>query len=346
MYMSANLSNYKTTTISKMVNDFNSYVKQQQVQLNNLISYIRSLRINNAQKNNSINSNIRIVNNSINKRRVELNNNIKAINALTRVPGERQPNKYALLIGINYKGASNELYGCINDTKNIQILLQEKYGLNNCVILTDDTTKKPTKQNIIKSFTDLLVNSISGDSLFLLYSGHGSYTTDLNKDELDGKDEVIVPIDATNLQSCILDDELNNIIKQNLKPNVKLFALFDSCYSGTVLDLKYNYLDSDNYDNLTTNTNITETVSPIIMISGSSDKQTSSDAFIRDDSINMYAGAMTFSFINTIKTKGASIPFKILLQEMRRHLKENGFTQTPQISSGTTIDINTNLVSI
>ena len=87
----------------------------------------------------------------------------------------------------------------------------------------------------------LLSNSISGDSLFVSYSGHGTYINDLNGDELDGQDELWVPIDATSIKSCISDDELNSIITTNLKPQTTLFVLSDSCFSGTVLDLKYNY---------------------------------------------------------------------------------------------------------
>ena len=121
--------------------------------------------------------------------------------------------------------------------------MESKFGFNHFCFLTDDTNKKPNKQNIIYTLTNLLVNSISGDSLFFLFSGHGTCTSDLNRDELDGQDELIVPIDARNIRSCILDDELNLIIKNNLKPGVKLFALFDSCFSGTILDLKYNYLE-------------------------------------------------------------------------------------------------------
>ena len=37
----------------------------------------------------------------------------------------------ALLVGVNYVGTSNELYGCINDTKNVQDLLKTKYNFTN-----------------------------------------------------------------------------------------------------------------------------------------------------------------------------------------------------------------------
>ena len=135
---------------------------------------------------------------------------------------------------------------------------------------------KPTKQNIIYELTNLLTNSLPGDSLFFLYSGHGTFSADLNGDELDGKDELIVPIDSTSISNCIRDDEFNKIIQDNLKPDVKLFVLFDSCHSGSMLDLKYTYSDSV----FTNNPNVLETVGQVFMISGCRDDQTSLDTVI------------------------------------------------------------------
>ena len=36
--------------------------------------------------------------------------------------------KFALLIGINYKGTSNELNGCINDVMNMRDVLIKHFG--------------------------------------------------------------------------------------------------------------------------------------------------------------------------------------------------------------------------
>lgn len=335
--MDPQLEAYKKTKTDELIVSFNNYVTILRTQL---IS-----NINTIQKSNKLVSirikNINTLNQQYNsiilKLKQQLDINIKTVNLLTVLPQRTTPNKYAVLIGINYRNTSNQLYGCINDTTNIKNMLQTKYGFNNFVFLTDDTNNKPTKENIIYTFTKLLANSISGDSLFFLYSGHGTYTTDLNKDELDGQDEVIVPINATNIKSCIVDDELNKIIKNNLKPGVKLFALFDSCFSGTMLDLKYNV---DKLDNVIINPNISDTLGQVVMISGCTDKQYSADAVIN----NQATGAMTFSFIQTIKKYGSSITFKKLLENMRLLLNANGLEQIPQLSSGKNIDINTQTI--
>jgi hypothetical protein len=335
--MNPQLEAYKKNNVRILVTIFNNNVSTIRRKLVSKINTIQNSKIHVKIKSNNIlfiqkkyNSNIISL-----KRKLALD--IKRINLSNVLPQRSIPDKFAVLVGINYKNTPNELYGCINDTKNIQTFLQTKYGFNNFIFLTDETNKKPTKQNILTTLTNLLVNSISGDSLFFLYSGHGTCTTDLNRDEVDGQDELIVPIDAINIKSCILDDELNLIIKNNLKPGVKLFALFDSCFSGTVLDLKYNF---DKLDTMIANSNIDDTLGQVIMISGCNDSQTSTDAFIN----NKNTGAMTFSFITTIEQYGTSITLKQLVENMRILLNNNGFEQIPQLSSGTSIDINTYLL--
>ena len=335
--MNPQLEAYKKNNVHILVTIFNNNVSVLRRKLVSKIDAIQNSKIHVKTKSNIIFFIQKKYNSDVESLKRKLNDDIKNINLSNVIPQRSIPDKFAMLVGINYNNTNNQLYGCINDTKNIQTVLQTKYGFNNFIFLTDETNKKPTKQNILTTLTNLLVNSISGDSLFFLYSGHGTCTTDLNRDEVDGQDELIVPIDAINIKSCILDDELNLIIKNNLKPGVKLFALFDSCFSGTVLDLKYNF---DKLDTMIANSNIDDTLGQVIMISGCNDSQTSTDAFIN----NKNTGAMTFSFITTIEQYGTSITLKQLVENMRILLNNNGFEQIPQLSSGTSIDINTYLL--
>lgn len=344
--MDPKLEAYKKNVIRQLTNIFNSQIILFTNKLNSDVRYINSLRISAASKRSRINLLKHIYYAAVNNLRHKYITDVRAINLLTEIPGSLKTGKKALLVGINYKGTPNELYGCINDTDNMKSLLESKFAFQNFVFLTDNTNKKPTKQNIINEFTNLLVNALSGDTLFFLYSGHGTITTDVNKDELDGRDEVIVPIDATSIQSCIVDDELNKIIQTNLKSGVKLFTLFDSCFSGTVLDLKYNYVDSSNLGKLTTNPNVAETAGQVIMISGCMDSQTSADAYVNYNGQNMGSGAMSFSFLETINNKGTNISLKTLIESMRTLLKDNGYEQIPQLSSGKPIDIDTMLLPL
>ena len=72
------------------------------------------------------------------------------------------------------------------------------------------------------------------------YSGHGGQTKDRDGDEPDGYDEVIYPVDFRQV-GHITDDEMHRIMVRVLAPGVRLTAIFDSCHSGTALDLPYIY---------------------------------------------------------------------------------------------------------
>lgn len=70
--------------------------------------------------------------------------------------------------------------------------------------------------------------------------GHGGQTKDLDGDEDDGYDEVIYPVDYVQ-NGHIVDDQIHAICVAPLKPGVRLTCIFDSCHSGSVMDLPYAY---------------------------------------------------------------------------------------------------------
>ncbi|PNS21275.1 hypothetical protein CAC42_1054 [Sphaceloma murrayae] len=151
----------------------------------------------------------------------------------------------ALLVGINYFGQRGELRGCINDVKNVSAYLNEYFGYKreDMVILTDDqqnAMSQPTKANMIRAMHWLVKDARPNDSLFFHYSGHGGQTRDLDGDEDDGVDEVVYPVDFRQA-GHIVDDELHNLLVRPLQPGVRLTAIFDSCHSGSALDLPYIY---------------------------------------------------------------------------------------------------------
>lgn len=151
----------------------------------------------------------------------------------------------ALLIGINYFGQRGQLRGCINDVRNMTAYLSEHFGYKreDMVILTDDQRHQmslPSKQNILRAMHWLVKDARPNDSLFFHYSGHGGQTKDLDGDEPDGYDEVIYPVDFRQA-GHITDDEMHRIMVRPLQSGVRLTAIFDSCHSGTALDLPFIY---------------------------------------------------------------------------------------------------------
>jgi len=151
----------------------------------------------------------------------------------------------ALLIGINYFGQKGQLRGCINDVKNLSTYLKDNHGYarEDMVCLTDDQQNpmsQPTKANMIRAMHWLVKDARPNDSLVFHYSGHGGQTEDLDGDEEDGYDEVVYPVDFRQA-GHIVDDEMHDIMVKPLQPGVRLTAIFDSCHSGSALDLPYVY---------------------------------------------------------------------------------------------------------
>lgn len=151
----------------------------------------------------------------------------------------------ALLIGINYFNQRGELRGCINDVRNMAGYLSESFGYarEDMVLLTDDQQNpmsQPNKANILRAMHWLVKDARPNDSLFFHFSGHGGQTEDFDGDEEDGYDEVIYPVDFRTA-GHIVDDELHRILVHPLAPGVRLTAIFDSCHSGSALDLPYVY---------------------------------------------------------------------------------------------------------
>eukprot|EP01117_Protostelium_nocturnum_P004935 TRINITY_DN1789_c0_g1_i1.p1 TRINITY_DN1789_c0_g1~~TRINITY_DN1789_c0_g1_i1.p1 ORF type:complete len:421 (-),score=166.98 TRINITY_DN1789_c0_g1_i1:301-1563(-) len=154
--------------------------------------------------------------------------------------------KKALLIGINYTGTNAALRGCINDVLRMKEFLKANgftESPNTMVVLTDDqmdNKRKPTKRNMVAAMQWLVQGSSPGDSLFLHYSGHGGQVRDTSGDEDDGYDETIFPCDYTQAGQLV-DDELHQILVKTLPTGVRLTVIFDSCHSGTALDLPVVY---------------------------------------------------------------------------------------------------------
>ena len=323
--------------------------------INRINELIRNYNANRQNLTNAYNSRVISINNNRNlgvvAKRVQISNltitynaNIKQLNlsynaSLSKINSFvvdkiNVVNKKALLVGINNYANNNKLGGCINDVNDVKDKLKTMgYNNNNIKTILDASA---VSQTIIAAFNNLLTTSVSGDLLFFQYSGHGSYQRDVNLDEYNTDcDQAIVDVSL----NYISDDVLKNIINNNLKPGVTLFALFDSCFSGSILDLRYQYMDSLNGNNYIENLKETETIGNVIMISGCTDMQTSADAFIN----NVKQGAMTWSFLKTLNDSQNIISWRQLLTKMRRTLMQNGFNQIPQISSGKIMELDSNV---
>ncbi len=252
----------------------------------------------------------------------------------------------ALLIGINYYKTKSELHGCINDIEHVRNYLKTYCGFQDSEILmlrddSKDSQHQPTGQNIFNGFFWLTKDAKPESRLFIHYSGHGSYIRDRSGDEADGRDETICPVDyATN--GMITDDQLRKYLAEPLPAGCRMTALFDSCHSGTVLDLRCNYKINKTRRGCTFSIDVDKhypnTQGKVTLISGCKDNQTSADAWEERQS----QGAMTYSFLKTMKKlriKGKHPTYGNMIKNLTFFVKKKGYQQIPQLSTGRLVDL-------
>ncbi|KAI3641068.1 hypothetical protein MIR68_000895 [Amoeboaphelidium protococcarum] len=303
------------------------------------------------------------------KYRIELRKQIDA--QKLKIASRGGSRKRALFIGINYPGTLYELRGCIPDAYNLVEFIVPTYGFYDIKMMTDEpknagTSNYPSRQNLINAMKWLVEGAQPGDSLFLSYSGHGGYKQDLNGDEVEGFDETIYPADHLT-QGPIVDDDIHQLLVSPLAKGVKLTVLFDSCHSGTVMDLNFMYDYQGNslvqpvpqnsiFDRLFKNVGK--------MVAQQSDGKIESTALKRQFPPQNYTdadvicfssckddelcidqctsegcfGVMTNYFLQVLRTN-PRISYYQLLNEIRQKLLDNQYTQTPCLSSGRDMDM-------
>ncbi|AFU68175.1 peptidase C14, caspase catalytic subunit p20 [Psychroflexus torquis ATCC 700755] len=153
--------------------------------------------------------------------------------------------KYALIIAIgnyDYKTTGWSKISSTNDVPLIeQTLINQNFKKENITLLIDEAATFAG----IKAALDNLLSTIKPDDIVVIhYSGHGQqiYDDDIDE-EIDGKDEALVPYDANSRysdaytgQNHFRDDELGNYItklRNTLQTKGQLLLLLDSCHSGS-----------------------------------------------------------------------------------------------------------------
>ena len=261
--------------------------------------------------------------------------------------------KLALLIGINYIGQSKKLRGCINDVKHVRQMLIEHMGYKdkNIVMMTDDLNPDdenyPTARKILSALRRIIVQmhhsrnkksiTLSREQLdcpntkkevWFHFSGHSVSIADKNGDERDGMDEAIVPVDYE--KSGVIPDDFLHKYMRYIPKEVNFVSFFDSCHSGTILDLKYrhfpnafNVMENENSEN-------SENSGKIMMFSGCRDNE-KGIGFLENG--KNWIGAMTRSMLDTLSKHNYEISCRELLDEMQHYMVKNGFSQRPQLST-------------
>ncbi|KAI9512949.1 caspase domain-containing protein [Russula earlei] len=166
-----------------------------------------------------------------------------------RTPFSRCPRKKrALVIGINstqHPDPRIRLEYCVEDAYSIANFLRDNLGIAHddlCVMTDNDPYNYPTKENIMMAMSELVRDAQPHDSLFCYFSGHAVQIEDLLRDEPDGLADCLCTVASPHESPfLIVDDTMHHLMVEALPRNCRLTAIFDSCDSGTLLDLPYLY---------------------------------------------------------------------------------------------------------
>ncbi len=157
----------------------------------------------------------------------------------------------ALLIGANqYPNLKEDFWlkGPANDVRLVETYLTTAapvpFAPENVTVLADGLPghQAPTLAAIRAAFADLADKAQPGDFVYLHFSGHGSQAPALDPaTELDGLDELFLPVDigpwndsVGTVENALVDDEIGQMIDAIRMKGANVWAVFDSCHSGTV----------------------------------------------------------------------------------------------------------------
>lgn len=168
---------------------------------------------------------------------------------LTALPAVAREN-HALLIGANQYPNLEERWWLKGPANDVQLVAQYltteapvPFASENVTVLSDGVagSTPPTLGAIRGAFADLTAEVQPGDFVYLHFSGHGTQAPALDPaTELDGLDELFLPVDigpwsdqVGAVENALVDDEIGALIDGLRAKGANVWAVFDSCHSGT-----------------------------------------------------------------------------------------------------------------
>lgn len=133
----------------------------------------------------------------------------------------------ALCVGINdYPDPRHRLAGCVADAQMWARSLG-RLGFSTTLLLDGQATREAIDLRL----RELVENARMGDVIVFQYAGHGTYVTDLDRDEADGRDEALCPVDFAS-GALYIDDDIAELFAR-LPVGVNFTCFMDCCHSGT-----------------------------------------------------------------------------------------------------------------
>ncbi|MGC6429858.1 MAG: caspase family protein [Jejuia sp.] len=260
--------------------------------------------------------------------------------------------KYALIIAIgDYPSKTGwRKISSLNDVPLIsQTLLDQKFDETNIKVLSNE---KATYLGIRAALDTLLKRVKKGDIVVVHFSGHGQQIFDESGDEIDGKDEALVPYDAWvkytynyKGENHFRDDELGNYIRRfrnTLGKTGQLLLLLDSCHSGSTTrggvargseavfapegwSSKKNEksIEGSDMSDEISKIRLKKSASPFVLISGAAANQLNYE--------NKGVGSLSLAFSKAMSTLGSNFSYRQLFSRIEIEMSTIAPNQTPTI---------------
>ena len=234
-----------------------------------------------------------------------------------------------LTVGINYTHSAVALQGCINDSHNMLTFLRAR-----CAAQLQSVTQllegQATRAKIEAAFEQIVKDQSKYTHILVHYSGHGTQIPDRSRDETDGLDECLVPIDYAQA-GCISDDWLLSRFAARIRAPIKMFLIMDACHSASVFDLKYSWVLTKSGTAMYANNNracvLPANVGHVVLLSGCTDNSFSYETY---DKTRGVSGAMTSALLHALN-RAPRIALATLVWQMRSALAP--LRQVPQVTS-------------
>lgn len=157
---------------------------------------------------------------------------------------------HAILIGVSRYETLDEKYWLNGPANDVQLAYHylttaanPAFKPENISVLADGVqqAEHPTLSSIRASFAELVERVEDGDFVYLHFAGHGTQApAQHDQEELDGLDEVFLPVDIGpwndtigTVENGLVDDEIGRFLDQLTTKGVDVWVVFDTCHSGT-----------------------------------------------------------------------------------------------------------------
>jgi Caspase domain len=155
---------------------------------------------------------------------------------------------WAVLVGVSAYPSlppERQLTGPGNDVRLMRdVLKQLRSDWRAITVLADGVEAAdglPTRAAVLGALDDLIRKVGPRDEVVIYFSGHGSQQPTDDPTEDDGLDEIFLPRDIGRwngsrgtVANAIVDDEINARLTPLLKKGAHVWAIFDTCHSGTM----------------------------------------------------------------------------------------------------------------